>query len=399
MSRVLAGCSVIGAAMAVLVARHATAQAPVSTATTSDRVLVMPFENVTHDGRLVWLSEAVAIGLTDALHDAGLKVISREERQEAFDRLQVPPAAVLTDATVLRLGRLVRASSVVLGTLRFDGDALVVDARDIVVDAARVRRRGSARGPVADLFATLTSVAHQVAPAGPAARSATASDRASRPPIEAFESYVKGLLADNPATAVTRLLSALAAQPTYDRARLALWDALTKQGDHKSALTALDLVAPTSPEYPRARFLVGRSLIEVQQLDEAYLVYQSLAERSPSPAVFNNRGVIQLRRSTSAGPSDTPSAYFKRASDVDAADSDFSSISATPTGRSATRRLPFIGFARRCAGIPLTVKRTTCSAPRSPLRGTPWRRTAKKTWRVAFRRYSPSGTSGQRLKA
>lgn len=336
----------------------------------------MPFENVTHDGRIVWLSEAVAIGLTDALHVAGLTVISRDERQEAFTRLQVPPAAALTDATVLRVGQLVRASSVVLGTVRFDGDSLVVEARDIVVDAARVRRRGSARGPVADLFTTLTSVARQVAPSGSASQPAASTDAASRPSIGAFESYVKGLLADNPATSVTLLLSALEAQPTYDRARLALWEALTKQGDHKSALTALDVVAPTSPEFPRARFLVGLSLIEVQQFDDAYLVYQSLAERAPTPAVFNNLGVIQLRRATSAGPSDTASAYFKRASDLDAADSDFffnlgyaywsvrDSASSVHWLREAVRRNPADGEAHYVLGTALAAAGNTLEANR-----------------------------------
>lgn len=377
MSRVLAGCCGFYAALAILAADRATAQAPVNTAATSDRVLVMPFENVTHDGRIAWLSEAVAIGLTDALHDAGLKVIPRDERQEAFTRLQVPPAAALTDATVLRLGRLVRASSVVLGTVRFDGDALVIEARDIVVDAARVRRRAVDRGPVAELFTMLASVARQMLlPTAASSRSAAAVEAASRPPIAAFESYVRGLLADNPTTAATLLLSALEAHPTYDRARLALWDALTKQGDHKSALTALDVVAPTSPEFPRARFLMGLSLIEVRQLDDAYLVYQSLAERTPTPAVFNNLGVIQLRRSTSAGPSDTPSAYFKRASDLDAADSDFffnmgyaywsvrDSASAIHWLREAVRRNPADGEAHYVLGATLDAAGNTREANR-----------------------------------
>lgn len=362
--------------MAVLAAERATAQASAITATTSERVLVIPFENVTHDGRIAWLSEAVAIGLTDALQAAGLTVIARDERQEAFGRLQVPPAAALTDATVLRLGRLVRATSVVRGTVRLDGDALVVEARDIVVDAARVRRRANARGPVAELFTTLASVARQVAPPAPSASRPSAVAAAPPPPIAAFENYVKGLLAENPTTSVTHLLSALDAHQTYDRARLALWDALTKQGDHKSALTALDVVAPASPEFPRARFLVGLSLIEVRQLDDAYLVYQSLAARTPTPAVFNNLGVIQLRRATSAGPSDTPTAYFKRASDLDAADSDFffnlgyaywgvrDAASAIHWLREAVRRNPADGEAHYVLGAALGAAGNTLEANR-----------------------------------
>lgn len=377
-SRLLSGVCGLWAAIAVLGPSSARSQTTLSAApTVPERVLVMPFENVGHDGRIVWVSEGAAIGLTDALQAAGLNPITREERQEAFGRLQVPPAAALTDATVLRLGQLVRATSVILGTVRMDGEALVVEARDIVVDSARVRHRASARGPLAELFATLGEIARQVAPPGAvSARALAPATAAPHPPIAAFESYVKGLLAENPTTAVNHLQASLAVHPTYDRARVALWDPLTKQGDHKSALTALEIVASPSPEFPRARFLLGLSLIEVQRLDEAYLVYQSLAERAPTPAVFNNLGVIQLRRAMSSGPTDTPAAYFKRAADLDAADSDFffnlgyaywgirDSGSAVHWLREAVRRNPADGEAHFVLGASLAAAGNTLEANR-----------------------------------
>ena len=48
----------------------------------------------------------------------------RDERRQAFERLQVPPAATLTDATVIRIGELVGASEVIVGTLQLEDDAL-----------------------------------------------------------------------------------------------------------------------------------------------------------------------------------------------------------------------------------------------------------------------------------
>ena len=76
-----------------------------------ERILVMPFENVTRDAKIFWLSEAAAVLLTDDLNAMGARAITREERREAFDRLQVPPAAALSDATVMRLGQLVGAAA------------------------------------------------------------------------------------------------------------------------------------------------------------------------------------------------------------------------------------------------------------------------------------------------
>lgn len=326
------------------------------------RVLVMPFENVRQDGRIVWLSEASALLVADELNRLGLRVIPRDERQAAFDRLRVPPTAALTDATVLRLAQLVGAASVILGTVRMEGDVLVADAREIAIDAARLRLRASERGPLGDLFATFDRLARQLAP--PAARAR--ADVAPHPPIAAFESYIKGVLAENPKTSATYLQAALEADGGYDRARLALWDALTKQGDHRAALGVVEAIPSGSAEAPRGLFLRGLSLLELGRLDDAYLNYLSLAERQPSSAVFNNLGVIQLRRKAGAA-GDAPTDYFRKAADRDPDDPDLQfnlgyaywsvrdSTSAVHWLRESLRRAPADGEAHYVLGAALTV--------------------------------------------
>ena len=117
----------------------------------------MPFENVTRESRIFWLGEASAVLLADDLNALGVDAITREERRQAFERLQVPPAATLTDATVIRIGQLVGASQVVVGTLQLEGDQLVVRARRIALEAGRmqadVTERGADAGSLRDLRA------------------------------------------------------------------------------------------------------------------------------------------------------------------------------------------------------------------------------------------------------
>ena len=67
----------------------------------------MPFDNVKREGRIFWLGEASAVLLADDLNALGVDAITREERRQAFERLQVPSAATLTDATIIRIGQLV----------------------------------------------------------------------------------------------------------------------------------------------------------------------------------------------------------------------------------------------------------------------------------------------------
>src|SRR5437773_2743975 len=125
-------------------------QAPTGAATPGPpdrRILVMPFENVARNSRIFWLGEAAAVVITDDLNEFGADAITRDERRHAFERLQVPPAAALTDATVIRIGQLVGASSVVVGALELDGEALVVRARSIALEAGRVESAVVERGP------------------------------------------------------------------------------------------------------------------------------------------------------------------------------------------------------------------------------------------------------------
>ncbi len=187
----------------------------------------MPFENVTREGRFFWLTEAAAVLLTDDLNALGAGAITRTERQQAFERLQVPPASVLTDATVIRIGQLVGASQVVVGSLQMESDAVVVRARSIALDTGRVSADVTERGPLPELFATFERIARRMAP--PSATTSADVEK-QHPPVTVFEAFIKGLLAETPATAISYLRAALAGQPSFDRARLALVGRLRRAG-------------------------------------------------------------------------------------------------------------------------------------------------------------------------
>jgi tetratricopeptide (TPR) repeat protein len=282
------------------------------------RVLVMPFENLRREGRIFWLTEAAAVLLTDDLNALGANAITRQQRQQAFERLQVPPAAALTDATVIRIGQLVGATEVVLGSLQLDTDTLVVRARSITLDTGRVRTDITVRGPLQDLFPTFERIARQI---WPSPKSSADIERL-HPPIAVFENFVKGLLAETPATAINYLNTALKMEPGFDRARLALWDAYVEQGDHARALAAVAPVSKDSPWARRARFLAGLSQLALKKYDDAFATFRALADAQATPTVLNNLGVVQLRRG-STPETGQPTYYFTKAAEADPDDPDY----------------------------------------------------------------------------
>src|SRR5437870_11494025 len=157
------------------------AQAPAPDAARPDRILVMPFENVKRDGSIFWLGEASSVLLADDLNAFGLNAITRPERQQAFERLQVPSSAVLTDATVIRIAQLVGAAQVIVGSIQRDADGLVVRARSLSLDAGRLQADVTEHGPIADLFAILDRIAQGLARSFPGASIVSATTTAAEP--------------------------------------------------------------------------------------------------------------------------------------------------------------------------------------------------------------------------
>jgi len=282
------------------------------------RILVMPFENIKREGRIFWLGEASAVLLTDDLLALGANALTRPERLAAFERLQVPPAAALSDATVIRIGQLVGATQIILGSLELDNDTLIVRARSIALDTGRVKTDVTVRGPLPQLFETFHQIARQIQP------STRSTDELLhlQPPIAVFENYIKGILAETPATAINYLNAALKEQPAFDRARLALWDVYAEQNDHQKALASVTPVPGDSPWSRRARFLAGLSELNLNRYDDAFATFKALADAQATPNVLNNLGVVQLRRGSTpqTGP---PTYYFNKAAEADADDPDY----------------------------------------------------------------------------
>ena len=284
----------------------------------SPRRLVVPFENASRTSRLYWLAEATAVLLTDDLTALGAGAISREDRVLAYEQLRVPVTATLSHATVIRIGQLVGATQIAVGSYTLTGETLTVRAQLIELASGRLLPEVSESAPLADLFGIVGRVARRLAPESTV--SLEEMERA-HPPLTAFEPYVKGLLAQSPTTRATFFQQSLRLAPTFQRARLGLWEVHTAQGAHAQALTVVRQVPSSDPLARRAQFLAARSMIELGQWATASETLTNLHRARPDAAVANNLGVIQLRR-PAATASVKASTYFAAAISVDPTDAD-----------------------------------------------------------------------------
>ena len=266
------------------------------------RILVVPFETPARDGRTYWLGEGVALLLADDLNARGLGAITRSVRERAYEQLHLPAMAVLSRATVIKVGEIVGAAQVVVGEVTVDGDALTVRARAIRIDVGRADSEIVERGKLEELFTVVRKVSRRAIPGG------TDGTPTAAPSLQAFEQFVRGVVAEQPATQASFLEAALKLEPGFDRARLALWEVRTAQGEHAQALAAAKEVASGSPFARRARFVSGVSLISLQKYDDAFALYKELQKAAPAATVLNNLGVVQLRRA--GAPEEGKPIYF-----------------------------------------------------------------------------------------
>jgi len=305
--------------LAYLTAAAIAAPAAVDAQTAqSAPVVVLPFENSTQEPRLAWMREGAAILLSEMLSGSGDVVIDREERMQAFDRLQLPAGAALSRASTIKVGQSVTASLVVNGTIAIKGDQLLATARGVRIDSGRLLPEVAASGAVADLYGVFGRLAQQLRGATPPP--SVVSDRLPSTP-QVFELYVKGLVAETPSTALAFLEQALKAAPQFDRARLAIWDLHSEASDH---LKALDAVTPIRADrrYARdGRFRRALSLMHLKRWDDALDTLRALQTAEPSATVSNAIGVAELRR-VATPPPGRATYYFSQASELDPSDGD-----------------------------------------------------------------------------
>ena len=307
----------VAAGLALMAAGRAGAQA-------SDATLVMPFDRVGDDSALYWLSEGAAILLADDLNALGAHALTRPERVDAFDLLGLPTSASLSRATIIKVGEVLDASDVVVGSVELQDNTLTVHARRLDIDVGRLRPDLVEQGPVGDLFQVFARLARRLVSPDAKVDDAPPLER-EYPPIEAFESYVKGLVSETPATEARFLERAIYLHPKYDRARLALWEVRSEQGNHQAALEAVRGVPDDSPFARRGRFAAALSLLDLGRYDEAFAALEALDHQQQGAALLNDLGVVQLRRGGAAAATSegTPTYFFTKAADAEPGAADY----------------------------------------------------------------------------
>jgi len=148
---------------------------------------VMPFRNLNADPALDWLGRGMTETLVSDLRASGLiQVVEREQLTSAIAELALQDLSPVKDSTALRVGRLVGARVLVLGSVQLSGKQVRINARFISVETGEVLDTAKVTGPLTRVFALQDEVATRLLGTAPAPRPSRPSGESAVKALESF---------------------------------------------------------------------------------------------------------------------------------------------------------------------------------------------------------------------
>ena len=202
--------------------------APASPKSVPGPIAVAAFRNLSSDSSLDWLGPGIAeTMLTDLKHEGLVRVVERDRVDEAMRELALQAkAAAIEESTAARIGRLVGARTIVVGSYQANDKELRINARFVAVETGEVLDTAKVTGDVAKVFLLQDQVVDRLvgSPAAHPKRKEGAKE------LEAYHLYAMALTTANDADRSGFLRKSLELDPDFVYAAEAL-AALQKRMD------------------------------------------------------------------------------------------------------------------------------------------------------------------------
>lgn len=287
-------CAFLALLAAVVSAGAITAQPP-----TGSIFVVIPFENRSHAPGLEWIGDSFPELLQERLTSPNLYGVTREDRLRAYDQLGIPSDVDLSRATVYRIAEQMDVDYVILGSYDFDGRTFTATAQLLDMRREHLVPTVTESGPLPQLIDVQTALAwdllHGLRPDLGVSK-AEYLETAPAIRLDAFENYVRGVMASSPDEQIRRFSQAVRLKPDYPEALLQLGKTHYRERQYADAMAALARVPADSPKAREANFYLGLAACSKGDYEQAESAFDFVASRLPLSEIYNNLGVVEARR-------------------------------------------------------------------------------------------------------
>src|SRR6059058_676333 len=314
-------------------AAHQSAPPPSAGSATAHQqgiYLVFPFENAGASPRLDWLGEGLEELTIQRLSGAGEQVYSHAGRLVELERYGLPRSSKLSRATMLHIGEDLDADFVVIGRFTVNGTSLTIESRILKLSPARLQPALRETGTLDSLMDLHTRLVWRMLSSYDRNYSQSLAEfiKRQRPlRLDAFEHFIRGLLASEDDARLRELREAARLEPEWPEPDFALGEAYFTRRDYVSALPWYARVPKTHDRYVEAVFATGVCRLLMGQPDHAEEVFISLQEALKNsmvsgadlPEILNDLAIARARQGK------TPAALtdLRRAAELDPDEDDY----------------------------------------------------------------------------
>jgi tetratricopeptide (TPR) repeat protein len=292
--------------------------------------LVFPFENAGAPARLDWLGEGLEELTIQRLSAVGEQVYSHAGRQVELERSGLPRSAKLSRATMLHIAEDLDADFVVFGKFTASGTSLTIEAHVLKVSPARLLPALRETGTLDSLMELHSRLVWRMLSASERSYTRSLAEFTKRQRqlrLDAFEHYIRGLLAGEDDVRLRELREAARLEPDWPEPDFALGEAYFARRDCDSALPWYARVPKTHERYVESVFATGVCRLLQDQADRAEEAFTSLQEALKNnmvsgadlPEILNDLAIARARQGKSAAAQTD----LRSAAELDPAEDDY----------------------------------------------------------------------------
>ncbi len=285
-------------------------------------ILVFPLENMSGNSKLGWMSEGIAELIATRLASPSRYVLQRSEREDAYEQLGLSPEAPLTLASEYKVAQTLGATVAVVGRFTVSGDQLTTRVQRLNLQGLSLSRPIVVTGKLTELDGLETRLAWELlrlqANDAMIGTEEEFRDRFPAVRLDAFESYIRGILSRDLKSRVHLLREADRLNPGDHRAAFALGKFYFEQEAYADSARWLQFLKSGDRDDAESLFLLGVDEYELGHNLSSESAFKKLLVMFPLGEVFNNLGAVELN----AGRYDEALADFQRALQKDPMDSD-----------------------------------------------------------------------------
>jgi len=277
-------------------------------ATSTDKVTsiaVLPLKNLCKDTEIEWLGYGFAESVSTKLSNvSSIQIVERSRLSDALKELKLQASGLVDPAKAGKLGKLVGAQYVILGSFQKIGESLKADARVVSVETSVSNKGVEVSGALKDVFNIESDLALKLMEAlgkTPTENESVSIAKPETSSITAYEWKVKGVQAmqkdNDPAKAISCFDKAIDLKTDYADAYCDRGIAYYSKGDFDKAMADYAKAISFDPKHYITYYNRAAVYFAQNEYDMAMADYDKAIDLNPNFAPsYNGRGMIYLEK-------------------------------------------------------------------------------------------------------